>query len=118
MTTKYGGIKVCFAANKEAALQGTVGLMISTYASVACYDGLRLPSSDLSHICNLTVEIPTSPGEPYGSRGLYFHNKHAISTSQNLSDLLAFFGAGSMLQINGREIFQKERVDKGYQENR
>jgi hypothetical protein len=23
-----------------------------------------------------------------------------------------------MLQINGREIFQKERVDKGYRENR
>jgi hypothetical protein len=31
---------------------------------------------------------------------------------------LAMSGIGSMLQINGREIFQKERVDKDHQENR
>jgi hypothetical protein len=36
----------------------------------------------------------------------------AISTVKNFSDLLAFSKYGSMLQINGREIFQKERVDK------
>jgi hypothetical protein len=37
---------------------------------------------------------------------------YAISTAQNFTNLLAFCKYGSMLQINGREIFQKERVDK------
>jgi hypothetical protein len=49
---------------------------------------------------------------------LYFHNKCAISTAENLPDPLAFFRAASMIQINGGEIFQKERADKGYRENR
>jgi hypothetical protein len=43
---------------------------------------------------------------------------YAISTAENVSAPVAFFTIRSMLQINGRAIFQKERVDKGHQENR
>jgi hypothetical protein len=42
----------------------------------------------------------------------HFHIKDIISTSKNVWNPLAFFEIGSMLQINGREIFQRERVDK------
>jgi hypothetical protein len=42
----------------------------------------------------------------------YFHKTHSISTAQNVQEPLVFAEIGSMLQINGREIFQKERVDR------
>src|SRR5271170_5354608 len=50
--------------------------------------------------------------------GLHFHKTYFISTRQNFSNPLACSEIASMLQINGRAIFQKERVDKGYRENR
>jgi hypothetical protein len=37
---------------------------------------------------------------------------------KNLRKPVAFSAIESMLRINGREIFQQERVDKGYRENR
>src|SRR5215467_1221016 len=43
---------------------------------------------------------------------VHFHKSCAISTAENLLTPLAFSEIASMLQINGREIFQKERVDK------
>src|SRR5271165_3590103 len=43
---------------------------------------------------------------------LIFHNKSVISTPKNSRNPLAFCKIRSMLQINGREIFQKERADK------
>lgn len=44
----------------------------------------------------------------------YFHNAYAISTPQNLPEVLVFLQGGSMLFCNGREIFQKERADKNH----
>jgi hypothetical protein len=38
-----------------------------------------------------------------------FNSKYAISTPQNLSELLEFLRIASMLQLNGREIFLKKR---------
>jgi len=42
----------------------------------------------------------------------------AISTLGNLLNPLAKSEMGSMLQINGRAIFQRKRVETGHQENR
>jgi hypothetical protein len=42
----------------------------------------------------------------------HFHKTPAISTPEKLFNPLAICQIASMLQINGREIFQKERVDK------
>jgi hypothetical protein len=41
-----------------------------------------------------------------------FHNKDVISTLKKSRKSLAFCEIGSMLQVNGRVIFQKERADK------
>jgi len=43
---------------------------------------------------------------------MHFHNSCAISTAENLFDPLAFSEIESMLQINGREIFQKKKADE------
>jgi hypothetical protein len=43
---------------------------------------------------------------PFPHKVRHFHIK-------NVWNPLVFCEIGSMLQINGREIFQKERVDKG-----
>ncbi len=42
----------------------------------------------------------------------HFHNKYRHFHTKKSRNPLAFFEIGSMLQINGREIFQRERVDK------
>jgi hypothetical protein len=48
----------------------------------------------------------------------HFHNKYRHFHTKKSRNPLAFFEIGSMLQINGREIFQRERVDKELSENR
>jgi hypothetical protein len=47
-----------------------------------------------------------------------FNSKYAISTPQNLSELLEFSRIASMLQVNGREIFLKKREEAARRESR
>jgi len=47
----------------------------------------------------------------FPQKGHHFHTTKFAKPTCNRGDQ-------EYLQINGREIFQKERVDKGYRENR
>jgi len=48
----------------------------------------------------------------------HFHNKGVISRKKQLPQLMLFKQITSIFQLNGGEIFQQERADKGHQENR
>jgi hypothetical protein len=61
---------------------------------------------------------PSAPFESVTDAVPHFHIKYRHFHTKNSRNPLAFFEIGSMLQINGREIFQRERVDKELSENR
>jgi hypothetical protein len=60
-----------------------------------------------------TSLIPAAHAFSVYSPGPRFHNRYAISTPENLRRRLATRRISGMIQLNGREIFQKRRADKG-----